>query len=309
MDDDNELGEVRESLIAEGDGLTGVHMDRPAQAVMARGQTLRLRRRLLRGLSGVTAAGTAMALALTLPGGAAASFRQVHVNETDWSVNTGRHGAVYVMVKAVPDPHRLQYTLSLAGVQAEVHWGENCLTSVASLPSLSVVAPTFRPLPLVQKGSAPAWRTFTIHPALRPAHTHFVLGWAVSKQLRTRYITWTVVPVATHVTCTPLSIFAAHWAGRRAACTAAERLAPSPLATPSPGTTASPHATPSPNTTASPHASSSPDTTASPYASPSPDSSSSPDSSPSPHASPSPSASPSPACFPSAHAPHHRNSG
>ena len=70
MNDDNVLGEVRESLRAEGASLAGMHMDRAAEAVMARGRTLRLRRRLLRGLTGVTAAGAAMALALTLPSGA-----------------------------------------------------------------------------------------------------------------------------------------------------------------------------------------------------------------------------------------------
>src|SRR5579859_3697122 len=176
MNDDNELGEVRESLIAEGSGLAGVHMDRPAEAVMARGQALRLRRRLLRGLSGVTAAGAAMALALTLPGGAAAGFRQVHVNGTDWSVNTGRHGAVVVMVKAVPDPTRLQSVLIEAGVRAEVRWGENCLTPAASLPSKALVTPTYRPFPVRQKGVTSGWRTFTLHPALQPPHTHFVVG-------------------------------------------------------------------------------------------------------------------------------------
>ena len=38
MNDDNELSDMRESLIAEGADLAGVHMDRPAEAVMARGQ-------------------------------------------------------------------------------------------------------------------------------------------------------------------------------------------------------------------------------------------------------------------------------
>ena len=114
MNDDNELSDMRESLIEEGADLAAVHMDRPAEAVMARGQTLRLRRRLLRGLSGVTAASAALALALTLPGGA--GFRQVHVNETDWSVNTNQDGTVTLQVRKADDPVRLEYVLSRAGL-------------------------------------------------------------------------------------------------------------------------------------------------------------------------------------------------
>ena len=98
MNDDNELSDMRESLIAEGADLAEVHMIRPAEAVMARGQKLRLRRRLLRGLSGVTAASAALALALTLPGGGA-GFRQVHVNEAAWSVNTNQDGTVTLQVR------------------------------------------------------------------------------------------------------------------------------------------------------------------------------------------------------------------
>ena len=129
MDDDNELSGVRESLIAEGADLAGVHMNRPAEEVMARGWTLRLRRRLLRGLSGVTAASAATALALTLPLGGA-GFRQVHVNDTDWSVNTNQDGTVTLQVRRAADPVRLEAVLSQAGVPAKVSWGESCGTVV-----------------------------------------------------------------------------------------------------------------------------------------------------------------------------------
>jgi hypothetical protein len=304
MNDDNELGEVRESLFAEGDGLAGVHMGRPAQTVMARGQTLRLRRRLLRGLSGVAAAGTAMALALTLPGGAAAGFRQVHVNETGWSVNTGRHGAVYVMVKAVPDPRRLQSVLVEAGVVTKVRWGETCLSPVASLPSKAVVEPTYHPIPVQKTVREKGW-TFTIHPARRPPHTVFVLGgWLTYKNLRPANLAWAIVPEAVPLQCS--RVFVAQWA-----CGAAERAAPSPLATPSLRVTPSPDPTPTSHATSSPASTPSPSATPSADSTPSPDATPSADSTPSPHATSSPSASPSlsRSCSASVHSAHHKNSG
>src|SRR5215472_18264717 len=137
MDDDNELSDMRESLIAEGAGLAGVHMNRPAEEVMARGRTLRLRRRLLRGLSGVTAASAATAIALTLPGGGA-GFRQVHVNEAAWSVNTNRDGTVTLQVRRAADPVRLEAVLSQAGVPALVGWGEGCVAGVQASRSKSL---------------------------------------------------------------------------------------------------------------------------------------------------------------------------
>src|SRR5262249_53644049 len=133
MDDDNELSDMRESLIAEGADSTGVHMSRPAEEVMARGRMLRLRRRLLRGLSGVTAASAAMAIALTLPFGGA-GFRQVHVNDAAWSVNTNRDGTVTLQVREAADPVRLESVLSQAGVPAMVGWGESCVTAGRAFP-------------------------------------------------------------------------------------------------------------------------------------------------------------------------------
>src|SRR5690349_23666760 len=138
VNDDNELSEMRESLLAEGADLTGVHMERPAEAVMARGQALRLRRRLLRGLSGVTAAGAAMALLLALPL-SGTGVRQVHVTETDWSVNTGQNGTVIVQLRKVSDPLRLAAVLTQAGVPATAGPGPSCGTPVWNVAPVHVI--------------------------------------------------------------------------------------------------------------------------------------------------------------------------
>ena len=67
MNDEQVLTAVRRSLIAETDDLAGMGVGRPAEEVMARGRVLRLRRRLMAGVSGVAAAGVALALVLACP--------------------------------------------------------------------------------------------------------------------------------------------------------------------------------------------------------------------------------------------------
>jgi hypothetical protein len=281
MNDDNELSEVRESLLAEGAGLAGVHMDRPAQAVMARGRALRLRRRLLRGLSGVTAAGAAMALVLALPlGGTATGIRQVHVTETDWSVNTGQNGTVIVKLLRVSDPLRLESVLAEAGVPATVHWGESCLAPGWGQAPPRIVTPRPAPLP-VPRSKGATWRyVFSIHPALMPAHTRFVIGTRPYAKVQLRphpspLVTWTLIPAGAPLTCTKNPYRAAFWSAH-GICAA------SPFASPAP----SPYTSPSPSRYSSP--------SPSPYSSPSPGKYSSP--SPSPYSSPpaSPYSSPSP---------------
>jgi hypothetical protein len=299
MNDDNELSEVRESLLAEGTGLAGVHMDRPAQAVLARGQTLRLRRRLLRGLSGVTAASVALALALTLPGGGA-GLRQVHVNEADWSVNTGQHGTVTVMVKAVPDPVRLQTVLIEAGVPTQVLSGQNCREPVRPLPPRWVVvkriAATYKPLPRVRHVPLPSlgtWHAWTIRPTLLPAHTSFVFGGTADRH-HPRYhnLVWAFAEANAHVSCTharPTSARPATVSPRpHATCIAVPQAAPSPSPTPKP------HATPSLDPTPKPHATPSPGPTPSSQATPSSEPTPSSHATPSPRETPTPQATPSP---------------
>jgi hypothetical protein len=277
MNDDSELSEVRESLLAEGAGLAGVHMDRPAEAVMARGRALRLRRRLLRGLSCVTAAGAAMALALALPL-SGTGVRQVHVTETDWSVNTSQNGTVIVSLRRVSDPLRLQSVLAEAGIPAAVHWGESCAAPGLGWPSTRIVAPRFAPLPAPSSNRARRTYVFSIHPARIPAHFRFVIG--ARPYLRSRplppyrpFVTWALVPASARLTCTKngTTFWAAH-----GICAASGYASPSP----------SPYSSPSPRRYSSP--------SPSPYSSPSPSRYSSP--SPSPYSSPSrsPYSSPSP---------------
>jgi hypothetical protein len=297
MNDDNELGEVPESLRAEGASMAGVHMDRAAEAVMARGRTLRLRRRLLRGLAGVTAASAAMALALALPPGAAPGYEQVHVNEADWSVNTGQHGTVTVMVKAVPDPVRLQSVLTEAGVPTQVLSGENCREPVRPVPakqfSVKQIAVRYKPFPRVKqlpRFSTGTWHAWTIRPTLLPAHTSFVLGGSADRTHPLHLsIVWAFAAANAHASCTKArAVPAGHLTGPRVTCIGSLH------ATPSPDPTAKPHATPSPDPTAKAHATPSPDPTPKPHATPSPDPTPKPHATPSPRTTPSPQQTPTP---------------
>jgi hypothetical protein len=303
MNDDNELSGMRESLIAEG---AGVHMDRPAEAVMARGQKLRLRRRLLRGLSGVTAASTALALALTLPGGGA-GFRQVHVNETDWSVNTNRDGSVILQVRKAADPIGLEAVLSQAGVAATVGWNQRCGIPSLTVPSRSVTywyAPASKTLRA--RGVVAGNWTVRFQPHQRPSHTVYYVGSLTSKS--GHRLVWrilvTVVPSTLHPACgNHLHAIPGPHATPTGSPhpTATPRPHPScsprPTASPSP----SPHGTlsPLPTRTARPRpaATASPSRTATPR--PHPSCSPRPTASPSPHRTPRPSGTPSPYFSPS----------
>jgi hypothetical protein len=299
MDDDNELSGVRESLIAEGADLAGVHMNRPAEEVMARGRTLRLRRRLLRGLSGVTAASAAMALALTLPFGGA-GFRQVHVNEAAWSVNTNQDGTVTLQVRKAADPVRLETVLSQAGVPAKVSWGESCGTVGQVAPLKGFVygsAPS--PKTAHNRGVVSIGWTVTFKPGQRPSNTIYYLGSRTSKAGHANVLRFvlTVVPNTLHLACAkgPHAISSPH---------ATASGSPQPTATPRPHPTCSPrpHATPSPYGTPSPRATrtvrphpaptTSPSRTATPR--PHPSCFPRPFASPSPHGTPSPSGTSSP---------------
>jgi len=123
MNDDDMLATMRSSLTGVKDSLTGVHMDRPAEAIAARARGRRLRR----GLTGVGAAGAALgvSLALALSAGPAAA-RPVHVNLDAWSVNTTASGAVTVELREFLHPAELRQTLAEAGVPAVVYFGAAC---------------------------------------------------------------------------------------------------------------------------------------------------------------------------------------
>jgi hypothetical protein len=125
MNDEQVLTAVRRSLIAETGDLAGMGVGPPADKVMARGQVLRQRRRLMAGVSGVAAVGVALALALALPSGGTGPG-PVHVNLAVWSVNTNPGGTVTFKLGRLSEPARLQHVLAEAGVPAIVRWGQNC---------------------------------------------------------------------------------------------------------------------------------------------------------------------------------------
>jgi hypothetical protein len=123
MNDDEMLATLRSSLTGVKESLTDVHLDRSADAILARARGRRLRR----GLAGAGAGGTALGVGLVLAvGGGAGTARSVHVNLTAWSVNTLSSGLVYVDIRELRDAGLLRQTLARAGVPAIVTFGKFC---------------------------------------------------------------------------------------------------------------------------------------------------------------------------------------
>jgi hypothetical protein len=127
MHDDDVITRVREPFAA-------VRMTTPAEAVMARGRSIRRHRR-----QGMTAAAAAAAAVLAvvafavLPGG-----RPVPVRLAAWTVTTERNGIVAVTIRDLRDPAGLQRALQAHGVPAIVrfHPGGSLIPScVTSVPS------------------------------------------------------------------------------------------------------------------------------------------------------------------------------
>jgi hypothetical protein len=195
---------------------------RPAEAVMARGRTLQVRRRLAKGLSGVAAAGVALTLALTLPFGGTGP-PPVHVNLAAWSVNTNPGGSVTFKLRRLSDPARLQHVLAQAGVPAIVRWGQNCREQrrIVGAPAARIVSAKYVGGPQGRPERAdgrllPAY-AYTITPSAMPRGARFVISAGrrpASEAGQSRYVNghpryvgpwidWALVPAGASVTCGP----------------------------------------------------------------------------------------------------------
>jgi hypothetical protein len=215
MNDEQVLTAMRRSLIAETGDLAGMGTGRPAEAVIARGRMLRVRRRLAKGLSGVAAAAVALALALTLPLGGTGP-RPVHVNLAAWSVNTNPGGTVTFKLKRLSDPARLQRVLAQAGVPAIVRWHQNCREPqrIVGAPAARIVSEKYVGGPQGRFERAdgqllPAY-AYTITPSAMAKGTRFVIsaGRLPASERHNPHIVgpwidWALVPAGVSVTCGP----------------------------------------------------------------------------------------------------------
>jgi len=176
MNDDDTMAAMRSSLTNTKDALTHVHMDQPAEAIMARARGRRLRR----VLPGVGAGGLALGLglALSLSGGhpagpvgsptasgGSAEVGGVHVNLAAWSVNTLPTGLVSVTLRELKDPARLSSALADAGIPVVLTSGRVC----ASDDELQVSR-------VVRKVSGDDGLAITIDPKAMPAGSELVIG-------------------------------------------------------------------------------------------------------------------------------------
>lgn len=112
-----------------------VRMGRPAEAVVARGQSIRRHRRVraITGAAAAVAAASALVTVAALPGS-----RPAPVNLTAWTVITEPSGTVAVTIRDLRDPAGLQRALREHGVPATVRFYPpgslmpSCVTSVPS---------------------------------------------------------------------------------------------------------------------------------------------------------------------------------
>jgi hypothetical protein len=193
MTDDQEFAEVRRSFTAVLDALDEVHLEHPAQAVLARGD----RRRMRRGLSGLAAAGGALAivLALALPSGGhpgpaapapqAAGARPggsrpalVHVNLAAWSVNQDADGLVLLQLHELKDAAALQQALTSAGVPAVVKFSQSCSAS-QNRSAGGIVIATLKGFEIRPSSIPRGWEmVFGIFPTSQADTASFVFGLA-----------------------------------------------------------------------------------------------------------------------------------
>jgi hypothetical protein len=165
MNDDDMLAATRSYLTGIKDSLSDVHMDRPAEAIIARARGRRLRR----SLPALGGGGLALGIALTISlSGSPAAAHGVHVNLTAWSVNTTSAGQVDVTIRQLKDPARLSRTLADAGVPVKLTFGRVCTPTSGDLPQLAKV---------VHKLASPRGDVLLkINPAAMPDGAELVIG-------------------------------------------------------------------------------------------------------------------------------------
>ncbi|HEU5353286.1 MAG TPA: hypothetical protein VFU65_02440 [Actinocrinis sp.] len=164
---DEEAAEVFEAV---GDSLSAVSMDRPLEAITARGQGLRRRRRALNGVAVAGVLGVSLAMALPLSGASggqrlSANGHPVNVDMAGWSVHTNANSTVTVTVRQVfDDPAALRTVLHNAGIHAivrEIKPGDPSMgCAIASKPISDYDA--------FSLASTPGELRFIVNPAAMP---------------------------------------------------------------------------------------------------------------------------------------------
>jgi hypothetical protein len=126
---------TRDLITTVREPFAGVRMGAPVDAVVARGQAIRRRRRVraITGAVAAVAAASALVAVAALPGS-----RPAPVNLTAWTVITQPSGTVAVTIRDLRDPAGLQRALRAHGVPAIVRFYPpgspmpGCVTSVPS---------------------------------------------------------------------------------------------------------------------------------------------------------------------------------
>ncbi len=185
MHETDVLDELKESL-------SGVHMDRPVEAIVARGRSHQRRQRSRRMLSGVAVALALVLVVVTVdhsgstPRGSTGSG--IHL--AAFTVVTNTDGtATLTLVKGVPlDPNALRQKLEQAGVPAVVTLDRSCSNQVADSGALDRVVSVQR--------RTDGTVVLVITPSAMPAGSELSIGVFPTHKV------WTLATAGAPLTCT-----------------------------------------------------------------------------------------------------------
>lgn len=166
MNDDETTHEV---LAAVNAAVPSAHMRTPLEHIVS---TARSRRRR-RGLAGLTGAGLAAGIGLTLalsPVGAGGAGNTVtrpgNIQLAAWTVQASPDGTVTLTIRQLLDAPGLQRTLAQHGVPAIVHFGVECSAAGKALPLSELKQVLGLPTRIGQRSQGPI--VIRINPAMMP---------------------------------------------------------------------------------------------------------------------------------------------
>jgi hypothetical protein len=158
------VNDIDDVLVQVRDSLSGVHMDMPAKAILARSRSRQRRRLAQLSTAGVAAAGV-LVLGLTgvFSSGSHAPSRAVGTIRTAaFTLTSNADGTDTLTLKQLRNPRALQQALSKDGIQARVQTGSLCSSSPAPRNNGAISG---------QKKPGPAQWVMVINPAKMPPGT------------------------------------------------------------------------------------------------------------------------------------------
>jgi hypothetical protein len=178
---DHALTAIKDRLTEVRDSLGEAHPRIPAGEIIASARRRRVRRRLVSGMTGVLAAGAAVAVTALLPASHLASH-QPRVQLAAWMVVRQPGGIIHVTISELRDPAGLQAALRADGVPASVSFGNGQQTACRPYPGGGFETSTNPALfnSVFPPGSSPGG--VNIRPSALPSGTGILLAFLQRSQ-------------------------------------------------------------------------------------------------------------------------------